>query len=132
MKKQWLYLIFVFVLFGCTKYTTKKPLYEISQRIDPSILTLEQGFNYYVQRKILYADKVETGIIKFKDGSSSKYWFRSHHLSDDMGGTWFEMSNGTKEYLAGYFCCEVQLPKDQMGSLIELNQFIKKHHRIRP
>jgi len=62
----------------------------------------------------------------------SKYWFRSHHLSDDIGGTWFFMSDGTKAYIAEWFCCELQLPKQQFKSLLELKKFIKNHHGIKP
>jgi len=35
-------------------------------------------------------DGSEVGRIRLDDGTLVKYWFRSHHLSDDMGGTLFE------------------------------------------
>ena len=98
---------------------------------DPSSLTLERGYNDYVQRSLL-TNGTETGIITLADGSSSKYWFRSHHLVDDIGGTLFKMSDGTTTYMAGWFCCEVQLPGKQIESLDELKAFIREHHGIGP
>jgi len=50
-----------------------------------------------------------------QEGSTSKFWFRSHHLVEDMGGTWFQMSDGTTSYMAGQFCCEVQLPEPPLA-----------------
>lgn len=49
-----------------------------------------------------------------------------------MGGTWFFMSDGSKKYLAGYFCCGLHLPEEQFASLSELKDFIKKHDGTRP
>ena len=42
------------------------------------------------------------------------------------------MSDGKKMYMAGEFCCEVQLPEKQFENLGELRNFIKKHHGIGP
>jgi hypothetical protein len=67
-----------------------------------------------------------------KDGSSAKYWFRSHHLSDDLGGTIFTMSDVSQRFMSGYFCCEVQLPDTQLASLDELRAFIREVDGERP
>lgn len=72
------------------------------------------------------------GIIKCKDGSSSKYWFRSAHLTGDLGATLFHLSDGTQLLMSGGFCCEVQLPKDQLASLDDLRAFVKKNDRVKP
>ncbi len=135
MKKQWLHFVLVLSLVGCANYPSKEPVHELTLKLDPATLTLKQGYNSYVQRIIIPEEKIETGIIKLKDGSSSKYWFRSHHLVDGIegiGGTWFKMSNGTEKYMAGYFCCELQLPDEQPSSLKELMEFINEHHGISP
>ncbi|OAM89727.1 hypothetical protein AW736_11875 [Termitidicoccus mucosus] len=92
---------------------------------------LEAAYNSYVQRAIL-DDGTEAGVIHMRDGSSSRYWFRSHHRTGDMGGTWFAMSDGTRSYMAGWFCCEVQLPDDQLASLDALKKFVREHHGIAP
>jgi hypothetical protein len=123
-------LLLIFSI-GCESYSSKKPLLYISQHNDPSSHILKKGYNSYVHRAFL-KDGTELGIIQMKDGSSSKYWFRSHHHADDMGGTWFFMSDGTKAYMAGWFCCELQLPEQQFESLADLKKFIKKYHRIKP
>lgn len=128
-----LLLLNLVVLVGCAQshYPTKEPLHLISTQQDPSRLKLEQAFNTYVQRAFL-EDKTEIGIIQFADGSSSKYWFRSHHMCTDMGGTWFSMSDGSKMYMPGWFCCEVQLPEKQMASLKELRAYIKDYGGKKP
>ena len=125
MKFRW--LIFAAVLLaGCAKYPTKEPLHQVMQQNDPASMKLEQAFNAYVDC-VRLDDGTETGIIHLKDGTSSKYWFRSHHMCKDMGGTWFLMSDGKETYMAGWFCCEVQLPEKQMESLADLRTFIRQN-----
>lgn len=116
---------------GCSRYPTKEPLRQTMMKNDPSTMDLEPGFNKYVDRAIL-ADGTETGIIHCKDGSLSKFWFRSHHLCKDIGGTWFSMSDGKEVYMGGRFCCEVQLPDEQMKSLAELRKFIQEGDGLAP
>jgi hypothetical protein len=114
---------------ACT--STRSDLKQISAANDPSTLVLESAYNSYVRCTSL-KDGTETGIIQFRDGSAAKYWFRSHHLTGDAGGTWFLTSDGTKLFMAGWFCCEVQLPEQQMESLAALSEFIGKHDGIHP
>lgn len=104
---------------------------KIAHNNDPKKLNLENAYNTYVKRAYL-EDRIEIGIIYLEDGSTSKYWFISHHISRDIGGTWFFMSDGRKEYMAGWFCCEVQLPEKQLESLSDLRKFIKKYHGEAP
>jgi hypothetical protein len=42
------------------------------------------------------------------------------------------MSDGTRSYMAGWFCCEVQLPDDQLAPLDALKKFVREHHGIAP
>ena len=138
--KRTLVLLFILILFlfisliadAILAYSTKPSLFRISRNHDPFSMNLEQGYNSYVERTFLIEDKVELGIIHMKDGSYSKYWFKSHHVTDDTGGTWFEMSNGKKMYMAGYFCCEATFPEKQFEDLVELQSFVKEHHKTRP
>jgi hypothetical protein len=95
------------------------------------LLKLERAFNEYVRRAIL-DDGTEVGVITFRDGSSARYWFRSHHLTGDEGFTLFRLSDGTEISLRGYFCCEVQLPEEQLGSLDDLRAFIREHNGVSP
>lgn len=124
-------LMTALLLAGCGGYPSKAPLRGIMQRQDPSSLKLEAAYNDYVRRAFL-KDGTEVGIIRMKDGSTAKYWFRSHHQADDIGGTWFQMSDGVHVYMAGWFCCEVQLPRQQFASLGELTAFIHEHHGADP
>jgi hypothetical protein len=94
-------------------------------------MKLEPAYNDYARRTIL-PDGTETGVIQLKDGSTAKYWFRSHHQSEDLGGTIFAMSDGSERFMSGYFCCEVQLPRTQLASLDELRAFIAKADGVRP
>ena len=124
-------IILAMLFAGCSSYPTKAPLRGVMQRHDPSSFTLKQGVNAYVRRTHLEGN-TEVGIIKMQNGSSSKYWFRSHHLGDDIGGTWFQMSDGATSYMAGLFCCELWLPKEQFASLADMKTFIQKHHGTAP
>ena len=125
-----LFVAFAVFLTGCAS-RTRSDLERISAASDPSSLTLQRGYNDYVRRAIL-ADSTEAGIISCRDGSSSRYWFRSHHLTHDDGGTLFRFSDGTEVFMSGYFCCEVQLPEQQLASLVELRAFIREHHGVSP
>jgi hypothetical protein len=118
------------ILTGCAS-RTQRELQRISAASDPAALSLEQGYNDYVRRAIL-ADGTEAGIICCRDGSFSRFWFRSHHLTRDDGGTFFRFSDSTAVFMSGYFCCEVQLPEQQMATLDDLRAFIQKHHGVSP
>jgi hypothetical protein len=125
-----LLMMFTVLVSGCGSHT-RSDLERISAASDPASLTLAPAFNDYVRRVIL-ADGTETGIISCRDASSSRYWFRSHHLTHDDGGTLFRFSDGTAIFMSGYFCCEVQLPEEQLASLAQLQAFIREHDGINP
>ena len=125
-----LFIAFAAIFTGCDS-RSQHEVQRVSAASDPASLSLERGYNDYVRRAIL-ADGTEAGIISCRDGSSSRFWFRSHHLTHDDGGTLFRLSDGTELFMAGYFCCEVQLPEQQLATLVELRAFIQKHHEIKP
>ena len=115
---------------GCASHT-RRDLERISNASVSEVGSDVAAFNDYVQRAIL-ADGTEAGVIRCRDGSSSRYWFRSHHLTHDDGGTLFRFSDGTELFMSGWFCCEVQLPEQQLASLVELRAFIREHHGVSP
>ena len=119
------------VLLTSCASSTRTELARISVASDPASLTLVQGYNDYVRRAILTCG-TEAGIIRCRDGSSSRFWFRSHHLTGDIGGTLFRLSDGTELFMSGWFCCEVQLPEQQLTSLDDLRAFVGKHHGVSP
>ena len=125
-----LLITFAVLVSGCAS-RTRSDLERISTASDPTSLNLAPAFNDYVRRAIL-ADGTEAGIISCRDGSSSRFWFHSHHLTHDDGGTLFRFSDGTELFMSGYFCCEVQLPEQQLASLVELRAFIREHHGVSP
>lgn len=124
------FIAFAALLIGCTS-RSQREAERVSATSDPASLSLERGYNDYV-RRIILTDGTETGIIMCRDGSSSRFWFRSHHLTRDVGGTLFRFSDGTEVFMSGYFCCEVQLPEPQLASLAELRTFIQKHDGFHP
>jgi hypothetical protein len=71
---------------------------------------------------------IEYGYIVFKNNDTVKYWFQSHHLSNDLGGTLFEFPAGETEFIEGYFCCEVWLPND--GNFDNAESFLKKMREL--
>ena len=125
-----LLIAFAAILTGCAS-RARREAERASAASNPASFTLERGYNDYVRRVIL-DDGTEAGIINCRDGSSSRYWFRSHHLTHDDGGTLFRLSDGSEVFMSGYFCCEVQLPEKQLASLAALRAFIREHTGIRP
>ena len=124
-----LFIAFAVFLAGCASRSQREV--ERASAFDPVSLSLERAYNDYVRRSIL-ADGTEAGIISCRDGSSSRYWFRSHHLTHDDGGTLFRFSDGSQVFMSGYFCCEVQFPEQQFASLAELRAFIREHGGVSP
>lgn len=118
------------VLTACSPSLESK-LRAVSATNDPNSLVLEVGYNSYVRRAFL-PDHTEIGLVSMKDGSWAKYWFRSHHHTGDSGGTLFRLSDGTEVFMAGYFCCEVDLPEQQLESLEALRTFVSQHDGWNP
>lgn len=106
---------------------TRAGLEAVASSNDPSAHTLGQAIDGYVERTVLMPTGIETGRIKMKDGSSARYWFKSHHASRGIGGTLFKLSDGTTTFMSGYFCCEAQFPRAQFAELAELRAFIDMH-----
>jgi hypothetical protein len=92
---------------------------------DPAGMELSAGANNYIRRTTL-PDSTETGIIRLSDGSEVKYWFRSHHLSDDLGTSKFRFPDGSERTISGYFCCEVMFSQEEFRSSADLDSFLTK------
>ena len=129
--KIYIYLLLLIIFTQSCGNTSKAYLDEISKKYDPANLELNQGFNNYISRTHT-PEGIEVGYILFSDGDKAKFWFRSHHHSNDKGCTLFELSNGERLYMDGLFCCEVQLPENQLKNNFELKGFIKKYNGISP
>jgi len=81
---------------------------------------------------------IQYGYLHLKNGEKIKFWFLSHHLVDDIGGTIYEFPNGEREFCSGMHCCEVQFYEFGGESLEELKnstnfrKYIKENDGIRP
>ena len=73
-----------------------------------------------------------TGIIQISDGNEVKYWFRSHHLSNDLGSSKFVFSDGREKIVSGYFCCEVMFSQKEFRSVADFESFLTKIDGISP
>jgi hypothetical protein len=72
--------------------------------------------------------RMQTGLVTLSDGDSVKYWFVSHHIAGP-GCARFDFADGTSRYIYGsYFCCEVQIPDDQVKTKQDLITFLEKHN----
>ena len=117
-------------MVGCSQ--TISTLREAKNEHPISGLELEDGYNEYVRRAFLMEEKIECGRIRFADSDYADYWFQSHHMTDDAGYTLFTFSDGKDKTMEGWFCCEVQLPEEQLKDKNELMAFIAEHDGFQP
>jgi len=75
---------------------------------------------------------VQLGIVPLGDGERVKFWFYSHHRGRDLGCTRFQYSDGSVDYLDGYFCCEVMLPGERLANRQALREFIAANDGEKP
>jgi hypothetical protein len=119
------------MLISCVNRTEKR-LMKFIDEDSSNYANLERGYNENVIRS--FKNSVEYGKIFLPNHDTINYWFLSHHIADDgYGGTIFEMPDGSREFIKGYFCCEVQLPND--GRFEDSKAFIKemkKHNNVHP
>jgi len=117
---------------GCSSPSKSKEDVDAAAKTqDPAKLSLEAGGIPYGKRIIL-PSRIEAGILTLGDGEQVKYWFKSHHLGDDLGCTRFEYSDGSVDYLEGRFCCEVLLPDPRIADRNGLRKFIADNDGILP
>lgn len=76
-------------------------------------------------------DGIQYGTITFKDRQSVKFWFLSHHISGDDGGTVYEFPDSTKHFYGGLHCCEVQFDSI-FNNFKDFQSYIDKYEGVRP
>ncbi|MES2658438.1 MAG: hypothetical protein V4689_07455 [Verrucomicrobiota bacterium] len=97
-----------------------------AMKYDPTSQKLRGSYPPLI-RSTANSDKSQTGLVTLSDGENVKFWFISHHVSDP-GCTRFDFRDGTHKYMRGsYFCCEVQIPEDEVRTRQDLITFIEKH-----
>ncbi len=114
------FFVLAYVLIGYGSRTGRAV--SNASRLDLALLVLERAYNDYVWRAD-FPDGDEVGIISCQDGSSARFWFRSHHFTHD---------DGSEIFMSGYYCCEVQLPEWSPDFLNDLRAFIQQHDGISP
>lgn len=81
---------------------------------------------------------IQYGYLHLYNGEKIKFWFLSHHLVDDIGGTIYEFPNGERVFCSGMHCCEVQFyeygngPLDELKNSQNFRKYIKEHNGLRP
>ncbi len=121
------------LLVGCSSQT-ERDLRVLSKMIDPATtttLTVMDWSPAYVKRTSL-PDLTEIGIVTCTDGGTAKYWFRSHHLAEDLGGTLFQFSDGRVMFQEGWSCCNLEIPATPFATLDELAAYVKKYDGVSP
>ncbi|MCA9642895.1 MAG: hypothetical protein H6718_28380 [Polyangiaceae bacterium] len=86
-------------------------------------MALTPGYDPFIRHASL-PDGVLTGLIRLGDGSQAKFWFLSHHLTEDNGLTRFELPDDSVHFVHGAFCCEVMLAR-QPADAKELVEMIR-------
>lgn len=93
-----------------------------ASQYDPAGMELERIDP--VKSRALLPDGIECGLLHLGDGSEVKFWFLSHHIGRGLGITRFDFADGTKAYLRGYFCCEVEVGDGAASNKTALLAFI--------
>ena len=82
-------------------------------------------------------DNVQYGLIDLEDGVQIKFWFLTHHVTSDIGGTIYEYPNGERQFCSGLHCCEVKFYENgNLGKIFkdieEFKMFVLERDGIRP
>lgn len=119
-------------VFACMACGTDHSSEETLLKVRDSIKIYEDKLQKCSEENVRRAftkEGIEYGIITLQNGEKIKYWFESHHMSkDQMGGTLFEMPDGELVFIRGYFCCEVQLPKN--GRFENSKEFLEEMKKV--
>lgn len=127
-KYPFIFLLLVLITLSSCENATKEKLLKIKDLARFNEGKQKVGFNSNVKREFTY-DGIEYGVITLENSEQVKYWFQTHHISEDQtGGTLFELPNGNLEFIKGYFCCEVQLPSD--GKFKNSKDFIAEMENV--
>ena len=120
-------MLLVLISLSSCENATERKLLEVRKSTKIDETKQRKGFDNNIKRE--RKDGIEYGVITLENSEKVKYWFQSHHISEDgIGGTLFELPNGKLEFIEGYFCCEVQLPKN--GKFKNSEEFIAEMEKI--
>jgi len=93
-----------------------------ANQYDPAGMSLSRAEP--MKSHTLLPDGIECGLLHLADGSEVKFWFLSHHIGPGLGLTRFDFADGTRAYLRGYFCCEVEVKDEAISDKASLLAFL--------
>ena len=126
-KYTFIFLLLVLISLSSCENATEGKLLEVRKSTKFDETKQKKGFDSNIKRE--HKEGIEYGVITLENSEKVKYWFQSHHISEDgIGGTLFELPNGKLKFIEGYFCCEVQLPKK--GKFKNSEEFIAEMEKI--
>lgn len=120
-------LLLMFV--SCTSESEKKLIEKInSVNYDFSNLIEDPLVKY--NRK----DGIQYGIITLKNNDEIKFWFLSHHMTSDNGGTIYKFPDRDQLFISGYHCCEVQFYglEEELDNSNNFKNHLKNNDNKRP
>lgn len=127
-------LLFLIVVLGsCTTKTERILRNKLNtENYDFSKLKSGVGNVRYAKK-----DNVQFGIIRLENNDTIKFWFLTHHITNDKGGTIYEFPNGKKEFYSGFHCCEVQFIKNgiepiKFSDSADFKKFVEKYDGVKP
>lgn len=128
-----LIFILVILLISCAT-ESEKILTKNIESEDFNFTKFKDNFN-----NISYniKDNIQYGLIHLENGEDVKFWFLTHHVTSDMGGTFYEFPDGKKEFYSGLHCCEVQFYENgKLGKKFkdasELRNFLIENDGLQP
>lgn len=133
LKETYILLILIVVLGSCTTKSERILRNKLnSEKYDFSKLKSGIGNVKYANK-----DDIQFGIIPLENNDTIKFWFLTHHITSDKGGTIYEFPNGEKEFYSGFHCCEVQFLKNGIEPIKfsdggEFKKFVEKYDGVKP
>lgn len=120
---------FLWIEYDHISHESRRALDKTALRLSPDNLKLESHRNSQVSSTVI--DGIQIGRINIENQFVT-FWYRSHHISDDIGSTRFEFSDGSVHYLDGYFCCDVSIPASSLQTKSDLLAFIEAKNGVSP
>ncbi|MCX2745593.1 hypothetical protein OO013_17055 [Mangrovivirga sp. M17] len=136
MKSKYLYILVVCLLgffSSCTSESERILIAKVeNEEFDFTRLKMgNDSISADLQENIQY------GLIHLQNGEQIKFWFVTHHLTSDIGGTIYEYPNGERQFCSGLHCCEVQfyeqgLPGKTFKNTDEFKLYVTERNGIKP
>jgi hypothetical protein len=125
--------IFYFCLIGLLSSCVSKSENNINQILSTSKFDFNNLKDKLHNVAYKSTDSIQFGTITLLNKEKVKFWFLTHHLTSDIGGTVYEFPDGEREFYSGYHCCEVQFyDSTKLIDLVTFKSFLKETNGINP